>query len=755
MIGFPIQKPGKVLRQTGMLAACLGLAVIAPSTGQTTRTEWAVYTSMREINDLTYYQGQVWAATSGGVLRYDEEAGTYERFTRLDGLAGNRVLCVTADARGHLWFGTDGQGLSRYRPEQGVFDPPVLDFRELRIGALLAIGDRLYVGTERGISVFLVDRWEIKETYSNLGNLPKDSEVHAMAMSGGTLYAAATDGIAWAALSQPNLQDPDSWSSTARFGMGRDVVAAAGQVLASTHLGVVAYDPTTGGFRIDYAGEPTTAMGTLGGLPAAAGESGNFQKRSWDGVWSRVPAPIIGNVHAMSRRGIKLWLATSTGLRLIGGMGPPPLREPPANHFYEMKLLDNGELWAASVPNDFVEPFGVYQLDSDGDGWTVHDKASGMPNDDLVALETDARGRLWVGSWGNGVAIRSSSSRWVRLDQTNSILKGIPSAAKFVVVSDIARDGADNMWLVNVSVGIAVLNQYPPTESFLFDQVDLGFPSRLDLNKIFFGPDGLNWVTSRTDGVVILDDGGTPFAGGDDSALLISTAFDNRMSSNRVADLLIDTNGTVWIATDAGLNAVVGTYSRESRSFEVSSWRVYASQDGLPSTQVNDLEMDADGNVWIATDAGLSQIGADGEVAFTLTSANSGLIDNDVTSLLFDGGASELWIGTYNGLSRLKVRTGNAQEPADLAVYPNPFYSDGTGHVTFAGLPLGSSLRIYAADGQPVARVPGVAGRGSLSWGGLNDAGLLVGSGIYLYVAEDDSGNRVRGRLAVIAGRLR
>ena len=165
--------------------------------------------------------------------------------------------------------------------------------------------------------------------------------------------------------------------------------------------------------------------------------------------------------------------------------------------------------------------------------------------------------------------------------------------------------------------------------------------------------------------------------------------------------------------------------------------------------------MDADGNVWIATDAGLSQIGADGEVAFTLTDANSGLIDNDVTSLLFDGATSELWIGTYNGLSRLKVRTGSVDEPGDLAVFPNPFFNDGSGHVTFAGLPLGSALRIYAADGRLVTHIAGVAGRGSLSWGGQNEAGFLVGSGIYLFVAEDGIGNRVRGRLALIAGHPR
>ena len=70
----------------------------------------------------------------------------------------------------------------------------------------------------------------------------------------------------------------------------------------------------------------------------------------------------------------------------------------------------------------------------------------------------------------------------------------------------------------------------------------------------------------------------------------------------------------------------------------------------------------------------------------------------------------------------------------------------------FAGFPLGASLGIYTVDGLPVARVEGVPGQGTLTWGGQNEAGFLVGSGVYLYVAENEDGNRVSGRFAVIAG---
>jgi hypothetical protein len=37
-------------------------------------------------------------------------------------------------------------------------------------------------------------------------------------------------------------------------------------------------------------------------------------------------------------------------------------------------------------------------------------------------------------------------------------------------------------------------------------------------------------------------------------------------------------------------------------------------------------------------------------------------------------------------------------------------------------------------------------------WNGLNDGGFLIASGMYYYVAEGESGERTRGRFAVVKG---
>ena len=211
--------------------------------------DWKAYTSMREINHLLVHGDAVWSATSGGVLRFDQSSQSYTRYTVLDGLAGNKVLSVAADDRGHLWFGTHLQGLSRFRTSLEVFDPPFLDFKDLDIYALKTMGDRIFVGTERGVSVFLIDKEEVKETYRQLGRMPKDTPVTAIEVFAGRLVAGTVKGISWADLSLPNLQDPESWKTLYTADRAGDLMVFSDTLYSVTPRRIWRFDPALDGFR--------------------------------------------------------------------------------------------------------------------------------------------------------------------------------------------------------------------------------------------------------------------------------------------------------------------------------------------------------------------------------------------------------------------------------------------------------------------------------------------------------------------------
>ena len=723
----------------------IGVSLASPLCGQV-GNEWQVFTSMREINQVFVdRRGDIWAATDGGVLQYQRDTRQYHRFTRLDGLAGSRQLSVTQDESGDLWFGSDGHGLSRYRPATGGFDL-FFQFDGLRINTTLVRGDRLYVGTQEGVTVLSIGAEEVRETYRQFGTLTRNIEVTGLAVLDSVLYVTTVEGAAWAPLSESNLQDPDSWSVLTLPNGLVDAVADGSHAYMAGSVGVFANLTDGSNWVIhELTGRPVLSLGLMAGRVIAATQGGDFFRRSGNGDWARTAAPNITGVRDMSERDSALWLATGNGLQVLGEDAPPPSREPAANRFYEMEIADDG-LWIASVPNDLQASFGVYQLGERG--WTVHDRSSGMRSNALVSVEADARQRVWVGSWGNGLSVRSGRS-WRHLDHRNSPLIGIGFSNDFVAVSDIARDEHGNMWVVNVLGGVVVVDGYPITRSFAFEQEWLGFER--DMHKVFPAPDGIKWVTSRLEGLALLDDGGTPFEGGDDRTTRIDQAIEARMSSNRVFDLLPAADGTIWVATDNGVNSFRGTYSRESGEFSVESWRVYTTADGLGSNEINDLETDSEQNIWVATGAGVTRI-AHGEVEFTLTKNNSKLIDDQVNSLLFDEATRQMWIGTAAGLSRLQLGVGEAaqeeESAAGVRIYPNPFEAR-RGSVTVSGISPGSAVEIYQMNGRLVRRLHGVPGTDSHSWDGRNQAGSAVESGVYLLVATGPEGT-FRAKLAVI-----
>jgi ligand-binding sensor domain-containing protein/signal transduction histidine kinase len=73
--------------------------------------------------DLTLDSGAVWVGTNaGGLLRFDRAApgGEFTHYAEKDGLPGDRIACIQADANGFLWLGTN-RGVSKFDPKSRTF----------------------------------------------------------------------------------------------------------------------------------------------------------------------------------------------------------------------------------------------------------------------------------------------------------------------------------------------------------------------------------------------------------------------------------------------------------------------------------------------------------------------------------------------------------------------------------------------------------------------------------------------------------
>ena len=128
---------------------------------------------------------------------------------------------------------------------------------------------------------------------------------------------------------------------------------------------------------------------------------------------------------------------------------------------------------------------------------------------------------------------------------------------------------------------------------------------------------------------------------------------------NNVTDLLLDHNGNLWVATQRGLSCFDGTV-----------FRSFTAEDGLPSNRIRCLFEDRQGHIWIGTDGRVAHY--NGQLFQTINSPHIG----SVLRILEDR-AGDFWFGTaQNTMVRYRQRQTTPrvrllQVVADQ-VYENP-----------------------------------------------------------------------------------
>ncbi|MCZ6680989.1 MAG: T9SS type A sorting domain-containing protein, partial [Candidatus Poribacteria bacterium] len=87
----------------------------------------------------------------------------------------------------------------------------------------------------------------------------------------------------------------------------------------------------------------------------------------------------------------------------------------------------------------------------------------------------------------------------------------------------------------------------------------------------------------------------------------------------------------------------------------------------------------------------------------------------------------------------------------DVVVFPNPFIPDQSAskQVTFLNLTANATIEIYTLNGERVRSITVQNSAGTATWGGRNDSGREVASGLYIYLIRSDLDKAV-GRIMVM-----
>jgi len=423
----------------------------------------------------------------------------------------------------------------------------------------------------------------------------------------------------------------------------------------------------------------TVWAGTDGGLMRLSGE--RFER-----VDGTQEFPAI-SVHSIFRdRARHLWVGGSRLVRMEGktAIGYSLGSEASQNQVKSILQTSDGTLWVGTVS-------GLNRMLPGQDSFHP---VAGVTSTVRVLRQTPD-GVLWIGTIGQGV---------FTFDGGKLIQSTAPAALPSNTVLDFFEDGEKNFW-IGTQTGMVRLTR---TQVSI---VPLPRANDADFETIYGDRDGSFWIGSTLlfqmkDGAlkqqvlpsmsgihvrnIFRDLSGALWAGTDGDGIYRiaagrTTRWTNRdgLTNNFIRAIAQDSDRSMWIATDAGLNHLVG-------DLEHPRIVSYQPQDGLAYPGIRSLLEDRTGDLWIGTDRGLSHMHGG---VFIQDAATTALAQMKVFGIHQDADGG-LWFGTRNnGLFRLRdgrITHFTAEEGlASNAIYD--ILEDGEGHLWMSG-PNGISL---------------------------------------------------------------
>jgi signal transduction histidine kinase/ligand-binding sensor domain-containing protein len=329
-------------------------------------------------------------------------------------------------------------------------------------------------------------------------------------------------------------------------------------------------------------------------------------------------------------------------------------------------------------PNKTVTQYSLTQ-------WGHRD---GLPSTTIYAIEQTANGFLWLGT-ADGL-VRFDGVQFVQIPLS------VNGAAAFGTVRALAR-GADGALWAGTESGILVRLDSRTMKSLSLNAPISSIQQRADssvdvetANEVFRIASATMHITatcrvaavpaygaeSQSPQLLSLQQGNSTECGAR-TVLDIAPSILSRvhLTADQVRSNLRDSDGNLWMATrESGVFRVSKTADEARPAIEQLS-----VADGLSSDSVWNIFEDREHNLWIGTENGLDRLRDD---KFSTITRSTGLLSNNIDSLAVVG--NEIFAGSALGLNR--VTTTGAETVLRGSILSLAAAADGS---LFAGTPSG------------------------------------------------------------------
>jgi len=346
--------------------------------------------------------------------------------------------------------------------------------------------------------------------------------------------------------------------------------------------------------------------------------------RRFDGVhfvpWTPPPGkPLLAPeiVNAVAARDGGLWIGTFHGLSHWTHQDLINYPNVRVNPFFEE---EDGTLWFLRIQNtDETGPLCKLK----GSAVRCYGKADGIPPEQYSTLARDPEGNFWLGC-------STSLTRW----RPDSFQTYYPSGLKSNVgqpgVSDFALGPDGSVWVgfANPGPGLGLQqlshNVWKPFVVPGFDS------STLQCWKLFVDRQKTLWVGTDGQGLYRISGRQVDHFGSSDG-----------LSGDTISDVFEDQEGSLWVATEKGID-----------SFRDLPITAFSMREGLSSRSIFSVQTARDGSIWMGGNDRTFDILGPGSDPDRIRSVQSvkDLPGGQVTSL-FEDHAGRHWVGLDNTLN--------------------------------------------------------------------------------------------------------
>ena len=188
------------------------------------------------------------------------------------------------------------------------------------------------------------------------------------------------------------------------------------------------------------------------------------------------------------------------------------------------------------------------------------------------------------------------------LKTTKSIINIKPVSAKFNEFVNFNYSGKNNYWLLGNN-----LRTYDISK-----QQEKIYIRDMNIDRFFIDDSGLMWGAASNNGLIIINVNKKEKI----QEYISDPLNETSISNNNINCIYKDSNGSIWIGTDFGLNKIKNLPSKYNQNDTFNTKNVlknlkfqrYKLKNGLSGNSIKSIIEDGQKRLWLATDGGISMI---------------------------------------------------------------------------------------------------------------------------------------------------